>query len=137
MWTRVLVFSLAMVQLALAGPGFSTIGRKHISLEIRKPGQIRLANTSVAFNGNVTNPQYQPVLASLLTTLATEIVKNEKTLVVKGTPREAEWTLFVNVTGYSAPNPKSETQRIGQGRGIGHRFRRPVSREPRRPQQRD
>ncbi len=113
MWNGVLVFSLAMVPVALAGPGFSTISRKHISLEIRKPGQIRLANTSVAFSGNVTNPQYQPVLASLLTTLATEIVKNEKTLVVKATPKEAEWTLFMNVTGYSAPNPKSETQRIG------------------------
>ena len=113
MLTRVFVCSLAMAHFALAGPGFSTIGRKHISLEIRKPGQIRLANTSIAFSGNVTNPQYQPVLASLLTTLATEIVKNEKTLVVKATPRDAEWTLFINVTGYSAPNPKSETQRIG------------------------
>ena len=75
MWTRILVCSLAIVPLALAGPGFSTIGRKHLSLEIRKPGQMRLSNTSLAFTGNVTNPQYQPVLASLLTTLATEIVK--------------------------------------------------------------
>lgn len=98
---------------ATAGPGFSLIKRKTIDLEVRKPALVRLANTSLAFTGNVSNPEYHPVLESLLTMLATEIVKHEKSLVVKASPKEAEWTLFMNVTGYSATSPQKGTQRSG------------------------
>jgi hypothetical protein len=109
----VLAVMIASQFVATAGPGFSMIHRKNIELEVRKPALVRLANTSVAFTGNVTNPEYHAVLESLLTMLATEIVKHEKSLVVKQSPKDAEWTLFMNVTGYSAPNPRKDTQRSG------------------------
>ncbi len=99
--------------IALAGPGFSTLHKKTIHLEVRKPALVRLANTSVAFQGAATNHEYQPVLVSLLTMLGTEIVKNEKTLVLKSNIRDADWTLYMNVTGYSAPNPTKATQHAG------------------------
>ena len=111
---RLILAGAAVSQcIALAGPGFSALHKKTIHLEVRKPALVRLANTSVAFQGAATNPEYQPVLVSLLTVLGTEIVKNERTLVVKSNARDAEWTLYMNVTGYSAPNPTKSTQHAG------------------------
>ena len=114
----ILVGAAASQSITMAGPGFSTIHRKTIHLEVRKPALVRLANTSVAFQGGATNQEYQPVLVSLLTILGTEIVKNEKTLVLKSNVRDAEWTLYMNVTGYSAPNPTKSTQRTGNAAAV-------------------
>lgn len=96
-----------------AGPGFSALHRKTINLEVRKPALVRLADTSIAFTGKASNPEYQSVLQSLLTTIATELVKHENSLVAKPDPKQAEWTLYMQVTGYSAHDPQKSAQRAG------------------------
>ena len=96
-----------------AGPGFGTIRKKTINLEARQPAVVRLADTSIAFSGKAANTEYQPVLQTLLATLQTEILSHEKSLVIKPDPKEAEWTLYLEVTGYSTPPPQKLTQRAG------------------------
>src|SRR5688500_3590415 len=78
----------------LADPGFGSLMRKNIDLEVRQPALVRLADTSIAFTGKAASKEYQPVLESLLSTLETEIVSHEKTLQKKQSPKEAEWTLY-------------------------------------------
>lgn len=95
-------------------PGFGTLLRKKkVDLEIRQPAAIRLANTSVAFTGSVTSPAYASVRDSLLATLETEILGNEKTLVKKS-PGEADWVLGLRVTGFSVAEPKQRTDNMGK-----------------------
>jgi hypothetical protein len=107
----VLATVICILELPLqADPGFGTIRKKSITLEVRQPALVRLANTSIAFTGKSANPEYQTVLQSLLSTLETEIVSHEKTLIKKQDPKAAEWTLYLDVTGYSAPPPKQTSQ---------------------------
>ena len=80
------------------------------------------ADTSIAFTGKAANPDYQPVLESLLSTLETEIVSHEKTLQKKQNSKEAEWTLYLNVTGYAAPQPHKNTERSGNITTVTNRW---------------
>jgi len=87
-----------------ADPGFGSLRKKKLELEIRQPAVIRLANTSFALTGS-GDRMNQPVLDSLLPTLETELLSNEKSLVKKA-PGEAEYVLALRVTNFSAPPPQ-------------------------------
>jgi len=105
-----LLGSFVYAQLAIVeGAGFGLKKRK-ISLQVRRPAAVRLANTSVAFVGSVTNKEYEPVLGSLETSLETELVGNEHTLVRKPTPADAAWLIKLTVTGYSTPVSSERTE---------------------------
>jgi hypothetical protein len=108
----VLALTLAPASL-LAEPGFGTMRKRKVELTIRKPAKVRLAHTSIALVGGATSKEYSAVLDSLLVTLETELISNEKTLVKKNSPSEAEWTLVARVTGYTAPRSQPHTQQIG------------------------
>jgi hypothetical protein len=113
--TVVLALCLLSITLpSLASPGFGLVRKKEVILRTRFPAAVRLANTTIAFTGGFTNREYSPVAESLLTTLETELLKNENTLTKKNTPAEAEWTLSVKVTGYSLPNPQQTSQVSGK-----------------------
>ncbi len=71
---------------------------------MRRPALVRLANTTVAFKGNATDPQYRAALNSLAATLETELVSNEKTLI-KQPEGSAEWTVALTITGFQVPPP--------------------------------
>jgi hypothetical protein len=101
-----------LTQSLIAAPGWG-LRRRNINLEVRQPAMVRLSDTSIAFSGKAANPEYQTVLQSLLTTLETEIVAHDKTLIKKEKPNDAEWTLYLNVTGYSVPPATPTTQRTG------------------------
>jgi len=105
---------LALTVQSFASPGFGLVRKKDVVLRTRFPAAVRLANTTVAFTGGVTNREYSPVEESLLTTLETELLKNEKTLTKKNAPADAVWTLNVKVTGYSLPNPQQTTTTAGK-----------------------
>jgi len=107
------VVCLAVSGILWAGPGFGTIKKRKIDLLIREPAAVRLTNTSIFFRGGSTNPEYVPVQASLLATLETEIISNDRTLVKAATQANAEWLLDIRVTGYSLPNPQTRTQMVG------------------------
>lgn len=93
--------SLVVPALLCADPGFGTLRKKKLELEIRQPAVVRLANTSFAVAGSADRA-YQQALDSLMPTLETELLANEKTLVKK--PRgEAEFVLAVRITSFSAP----------------------------------
>jgi tetratricopeptide (TPR) repeat protein len=96
----------------LGAPGFGTLRKKVIQLQVRRPAVVRLANTSIAFRGKVANPEYAPVLASLEATLETQLVSNERTLVKKPVDA-AEWVLELTVTGFSIPPSKQTTSGSG------------------------
>ena len=66
----------------LGDAGFGTIRKKKITLQVRQPALVRLANTSIAFTGRSTNPEYLPVQESLLAIYSTELLSNVKTLQV-------------------------------------------------------
>ena len=106
----VVFLSLVALQLAdVSGAGFGLKKRK-ISLNVRRPAAVRLANTSVAFVGSVTNKEYEPVLGSLEASLEAELVSNEKTLIRRPTPADAAWLIKLTVTGYSAPVSAQRTE---------------------------
>jgi hypothetical protein len=96
-----------------AAPGFGKFRRKSIELETRQPALVRLSDTTIAFRGSSTNPEYKPVEASLIATLETALVGNEKTLVKKQNPADAEWVLDLKVTGYGTPQGQQITQNVG------------------------
>ncbi len=108
-----LTLGLCAYALPLPGPGFGTIRKHKISLEVRQPALVRLANTSVAFTGTSTNPEYVPVQGSLLATLQTELLSNENTLQAKPTPEGANWQFVMEVTGFAIPPPQTRTQNVG------------------------
>ena len=87
--------------------------KKTIQLQTRAPAAIRLADASVAFTGGATNNEYAPVEASLLETLETELLRNEKTLVKKNSAAEADWVVNAKVSGYSLPPPAHRTESSG------------------------
>jgi hypothetical protein len=89
--------------------GFGTIRKKKITLQVRQPALVRLANTSIAFTGRSTNAEYLPVQESLLATLSTELLSNEKTLQVKQNPAEANWVFSMDVTGFHIGQPEKRT----------------------------
>lgn len=93
--------------------GFGLIRKKGIDLQVRQPAAVRLANTSVAFVGASTNAEYTPVQQSLLTSLATELLSHEKSLVVKARPSDAEWIVTMDVTGYTVSQPSRRTESSG------------------------
>lgn len=97
---------------AFGDPGFGTIRKRRIDLSIRQPAAVRLANTSFAVTGSSTSPSYLPVQESLTTTLETELLSNEHTLVKKPAG-EAAWVLGLRVTGFSLPPPQQSTQTVG------------------------
>lgn len=97
---------------AFAAPGFGTLRKKGVELNVRQPAAVRLANTSIAFEGKSSNREYTPVQESLLATLSTELLKNEKTLV-RGAPAEAQWMLQAEVTGYQVSQPQYRNEAVG------------------------
>jgi tetratricopeptide (TPR) repeat protein len=110
--TKVIFLSITCAVAAWAGPGFGLI-KKTIRLEVRQPATVRLSHTTIAFKGSSTNREYAPVEGSLLATLETELVSNERTLVKKENPADAEWVLDLKVTGFSAPPAQSRSQTFG------------------------
>ncbi len=105
--------ALSITVLLTASPGFGRLRRKNLELKTRQPALVRLANTSIAFKGTYTNQEYAPVLNSLLTTLGTELISNEKSLLVKEKPAEASWALGMSVTGFSVSPPQRRTEGSG------------------------
>jgi hypothetical protein len=103
---------VAAPALLFADPGFGTLRKKVIDLRTRRPALVRLANTSLAIKGNASDAQYQNALPSLVATLETELLSNEKTLVKKP-EGQAEWMLAVTITGFQLPAPTMRTQRSG------------------------
>ena len=98
----------------LGDPGFGALRKKKVDLEIRQPAAVRLSNASVGFKASAANPAYSSVQESLLATLETEILGNEKTLMKKPNPAEADWILGLRVTGFSVAEPKQRTDTIGK-----------------------
>src|SRR6185295_4881578 len=96
----------------LAGPGFGLV-KKRIELQTRQPAVVRLANTSIAFTG-APAPMYPTVMESLLATLETELISNERTLVKKKTAAEADWGLGLRITGFTIAPPQVRTDRVGK-----------------------
>jgi hypothetical protein len=92
-----------------ADPGFGLLKKRKVTLQVRRPAPVRLANTSLAFRTDVANAQYRPVSAPLAATLETELISNERTLTKK-TP--ADWTIQLMVTGFSVPQPKTRVQPV-------------------------
>jgi hypothetical protein len=97
---------------AKIGLGFGPF-KKPIELQTRQPAAVRLANTSLFFEGASTNKEYFPVQDSLLVTLGTELISHEKTLVVKDKRSEAAWAFAANITGYSVSPPGRRTEQSG------------------------
>jgi len=89
------------------------INKKKLTLQVRQPALVRLAQTTIAFKGSSTNPEYVPVQGSLLATLETELISNERTLVKKDDPGNAEWVFDLKVTGFAAPPGQVRSQTIG------------------------
>lgn len=110
-----LIIGILSTHAALWGdPGFGSLRKKRISLPVRQPAAIRLSNTSIAFTGSASSPAYARVQESLLTTLATEMLANEPTLVKKASPAEAEWVLGLRVTAFSVTQPQERADSAGQ-----------------------
>jgi hypothetical protein len=85
-------------------PGFGAVRKRKLTLEIRQPAVVRLANTSFYISGSADRA-YSSALDTLLTTLETELVSNEKTLVKK--PQgEAEYVIALRITTFSALPPQ-------------------------------
>ena len=103
---------IAVGSLALAGPGFGTLRKKGVELKVRQPATVRLANCSIAFEGFSSNREYASVQESLLATLSTELLKNERTLL-RAAPGEAQWVLKAEVTGYQVSPPAHRSQVMG------------------------
>jgi hypothetical protein len=59
-------------------PGFGSLRKKKISLPVRQPAAVRLANSSIAFTGSPSSPAYARVQENLISTLETEMLGNEK-----------------------------------------------------------
>jgi hypothetical protein len=95
----------------LADPGFGLLKKRKVSLEVRRPAAVRLANTTIAFRSRVANQGYAPVAGTLEATLETELVSNERTLVKKPAG-EAAWTVSLTVTGFSVPAARRRTQPV-------------------------
>lgn len=111
-WRPILVaMLLAGSAMLIADPGFGKLRKKKLELDVRKPGAVRLAGTSVAFQGLAASPQNQAVQQDLLVTLATELLANERTLTRQDNPALAEWRLQVRVNSFSMAQP----QRINRG----------------------
>ena len=95
-------------------PGFGSLRKKKINLPVRQPAAVRLANASIAFTGSPSSPAYARVQENLLTTLETEMLGNEKTLVKKANPAEAEWVLALRVTAFEVMQPQQRTDSMGK-----------------------
>ncbi len=88
-----------------ADPGFGTLRKKKLDLQIREPAVVRLANASIAVTGSADRANTQ-VLESLLPTLETELLSNEKTLV-KRAPPEADYVISLKITSFSMARPQA------------------------------
>lgn len=111
----VLATALLLAYSSLLGdPGFGTIRKKKISLPIRQPAAVRLANTSVAFTAASANRSFAPIQDILLTALSTQMLGNEKSLVKKANPADAEWTVRLTITGYSVSGPTQRADTVGK-----------------------
>lgn len=102
---------LASQAIVLGDPGFGLIKKRKVTLQVRRPAVVRLANTSVAFRAGFANPNYRAVVAPLEATLETELVSNEHTLLKKAAG-EAEWVLALMVTGFSVPQPQQRHEQV-------------------------
>jgi len=89
----------------LADPGFGTVRKKKLDLQIRQPAAVRLSNVSFAVNGTTAERNFNPALESLVPTLETELLSNEKSLVKKA-PAEADYTIALRVTSFSIGQPQ-------------------------------
>lgn len=107
----VLCVVIAVDAVVLADPGFGLLKKRKVTLQVRRPAAVRLANTSIAFRTRPANPAYATVVAPLEATLETELISNERTLV-KRSPAEADWTVSLTVTAFSIPQPQTRSQAI-------------------------
>jgi len=110
-WHRNCVIRCVAVGLLLApsfaeaDPGFGSLRKKKLDLETRSPAVVRLANTSFAVIGAADRAN-SAVLDSLLPTLETELLSNEKSLTKK--PQgEAEYTIGLRITSFSIARPQA------------------------------
>ena len=62
---------IAADAVVLADPGFGLLKKRKVTLQVRRPAAVRLANTSIAFRTRVANPAYAPVAAPLEARLRT------------------------------------------------------------------
>lgn len=114
----VLAVAVLTSQVVLVGaPGFGLIRKKKVDLQVRKPAVVRLANASLAVRGKSTDNRYQTVVPGLETSLETELVSNERTLLKK-TAAEADWVLELTVTAYTAPTVQRRVQQMKNGAPI-------------------
>jgi hypothetical protein len=112
--TSALVVAILWAHILLLGdPGFGSLRKKKINLPVRQPAAVRLANTSIAFTGSASSPAYARVQEALLTTLTTELLANEKTLVKKATPAEADWVLGLRITAFAVKQPEQRADTVG------------------------
>jgi tetratricopeptide (TPR) repeat protein len=101
----VAVVLLLVPAFAGADPGFGSLRKKKLDLETRSPAVVRLANTSFAVIGSADRAN-SAVLESLLPTLETELLSNEKSLTKK--PQgEAEYTIGMRITSFSIARPQA------------------------------
>lgn len=112
--TGLLVVIFGCAPICASSPGFGTLRKKEIELKVRQPAAVRLANTSIALTGKVSNSEYGSVKDTLLATLETELIANENTLIVREKSSEAEWVISVDVTGYSLPQSQRRTATEGK-----------------------
>jgi hypothetical protein len=90
----------------LADPGFGTLKKKKLTLSVRQPAAVRLSGGSFAVTlpaGN--NRAYQAVQESLIPSLETELISNEKSLV-KRPPAEADYVIQLRITNFSIAQPE-------------------------------
>ena len=110
----VTLLAVCGVNALCGGDGFGTVRKKKVDLLTRQPAVVRLANTSIAFTRTSINREYAPVEGSLEATLETELIGNEKTLVKKNNPAEADWVLGLKITGFATPPPHQRIQNNGK-----------------------
>ncbi len=111
---RFALMLIGAAALVYGSPGFGPLRKKTILLQVRQPAAVRLSHATIGFKGSSTNREYASVEGSLLATLETELVSNERTLVKKDNVNEAEWIFDLKVTGFATPPPQTVTQNSGK-----------------------
>ncbi|HEV2199410.1 MAG TPA: hypothetical protein VGR73_06295 [Bryobacteraceae bacterium] len=97
--------AVSLASTLLADPGFGTVRKKKLDLQIRQPAAVRLSNVSFAVTGTTAEKGFLPAVESLVPTLETELLSNEKSLVKKP-PAEADYTIALRVTSFSIGVPQ-------------------------------
>jgi len=116
--TSIVLVALITSQVVLIGaPGFGVLRKKKLDLQVRRPAVVRLANTSLAVRGKATDNRYQGLAPTVETSLETELVGNERSLVKKPAG-QAEWTVDLTITGYSTPMVRARVEQVKNSRPV-------------------